>query len=96
MEIKEIIRRWQAGNRAQRRIAALGIGLSRDTVRKYLAAAQAEGIAQDGPAPSEDQLSRLATISLAGTAASGDATSGPTWSRGRTRSTSGSPRTVCR
>ena len=64
MEIKEIIRRWQAGY-TQRRIAA-GTGLSRDTVRKYLAAARAEGVARDGPAPTEDQLSRLATISWLG------------------------------
>jgi len=64
MEIKENIRRWQAGN-SQRRIAA-GTGLSRDTVRKYLAAVQKEGITRDGPAPTEDQLSRLATISWLG------------------------------
>ena len=64
VEIKEIIRRWQAGN-SQRRIAA-GAGLSRDTVRKYLAAVQLEGIARDGPAPTEEQLSRLATISWLG------------------------------
>ena len=64
MEIKEIIRRWQAGN-SQRRIAA-GTGLSRDTVRKYLAAVQLEGIARDGPAATEDQLSRLAAISWLG------------------------------
>ena len=63
MEIREVIRRWQAGN-SQRQIAA-GTGLSRDTVREYLAAAQQEGIARDGPVPTEDQLSRLATISLA-------------------------------
>ena len=64
MEIKEIIRRWQAGDVPGR--IAFGTGLSRNTVRKYLAAAQAEGIAQVGPPPSEDQLSRLATISLSG------------------------------
>ena len=64
MEIKEIIRRWQAKEGPGQ--IAFGTGLSRNTVRKYLAAAQAEGIAQDGPAPSEDQLSRLATISLSG------------------------------
>ncbi len=64
MEIREVIRRWQAGN-SQRQIAA-GTGLSRDTVRKYLAAAQQEGIARDGPVPTEDQLSRLATISQVG------------------------------
>ena len=64
MEIKEIIRRWQAKEGPGH--IAFGTGLSRNTVRKYLAAAQAEGIAQDGPAPTEDQLSRLATISLSG------------------------------
>ena len=65
MEIQEVIRRWQAGN-SLRHIAS-GTGLSRDTVGKYVAAAQAEGIAQDGPAPSEEQLSRLAGVSQAGT-----------------------------
>ena len=40
MEIQEIIRRWQAGD-SQRKIA-LG-GLSRDTIAKYVAAAQDEG-----------------------------------------------------
>ena len=37
MEIQEIIRRWQAGD-SQRKIA-LGTGLSRDTIAKYVAAA---------------------------------------------------------
>ena len=36
MEIKEIIRRWQAGEVPGR--IAFGTGLSRNTVRKYLAA----------------------------------------------------------
>ena len=40
MEIQEVIRRWQAGN-SQRQIA-VGTSLSRDTARKYLAAAQGE------------------------------------------------------
>lgn len=61
MEIQEVIRRWQARN-SLRHIAS-GTGLSRETVRKYVAAAQAEGIAQDGPAPGEEQLSRLAGVS---------------------------------
>ena len=60
MEIKEIIRRWQAKEGPGQ--IAFGTGLSRNTVRKYLGAAQAEGIAQGGPAPTEDQLSRLATM----------------------------------
>ena len=64
MEIQEIIRRWQAGE-GYRRIAS-GTGLSRNTVRKYLSAAKAEGIARDGADPSDDQLSRLAVIGQPG------------------------------
>ena len=64
MEIREVIRRWQAGV-SQGRIVA-GTGLSRNTVRKYLAAAKADGIARDGPIPSEEQLTRLAAISQSG------------------------------
>ena len=64
VEIQEIIRRWQAGE-GYRRIAS-GTGLSRNTVRKYLTAAKAEGIARDGPVPTNDQLSRLAVIGQPG------------------------------
>jgi len=60
----EIIRRWHAGE-GPCQIAA-GTGLSRNTVRKYLAAARLQGITQGGPATTEDQLSRLATISQVG------------------------------
>ena len=64
MEVAEVVRRWRAGN-SQRNIAS-GTGLSRDTVRKYLAAAKEAGVVQEGPAPTEDQLSRLAGISRSG------------------------------
>ena len=64
VEIKEVIRRWQAGG-SRRRIAS-GTGLSKDTVGKYIAAAEALGIARDGPGPGEEQLSRLAIISRSG------------------------------
>ena len=64
MEIKEIIRRWQAGD-SLRHIAA-GTGLSRDTVRKYVVAARQEGITRDGPAPTEEQLIRLVTMGQSG------------------------------
>ena len=64
MEIKEIIRRWQAGEGPGQ--IAFGTGLSRNTVRKYLGAAKAEGIAQEGPVPTEEQLSRLAGIGQSG------------------------------
>ena len=47
VEIKEIIRRWQAGL-SRRRIAA-GTGLSRVTVRRYIEAAEAAGLRPAGP-----------------------------------------------
>ena len=64
MEIQKIIRRWQAGL-SQRRIAS-GMGLSRQTVRRYIDAAEAAGLTPDGPEPSEEQLAALATLSLSG------------------------------
>ena len=64
VEVQEVIRRWQAGG-GQRQIG-VGTGLSRVTVRKYLATAMAAGLEQDGPPPDEVQLSRLAGISRAG------------------------------
>ena len=64
MEIQEIIRRWQAGE-GYRQIA-LGTGLSRNTVRKYLTAAKAEGITREGGSPGEDQLIRLVAIGQPG------------------------------
>ena len=47
MGIAEVVRRWQAGN-SQRNIAS-GTGLSRDTVRKCLGAAEEAGVIQEGP-----------------------------------------------
>ena len=64
MEIAEVIRRWQAGSGPQQ--ISSGTGLSRNTVRKYLAAARAMGIAKDGPPPGEEQLSLLAGIGQSG------------------------------
>ncbi len=64
VEIQEVIRRWQAGS-SQRQIAE-GTGLSRAMVRKYVSAATVVGVLRDGPAPDEEQWSRLAGISRAG------------------------------
>ncbi len=64
MEIAEVIRRWQAGSGSQQ--ISPGAGLSRNTVRKYLAAARAMGIAKDGPPPDGEQLSLLAAIGQSG------------------------------
>ena len=54
VEVKEVIRRWQLGV-SQRRIAS-GTGLSRTTVGRYIAAAEAAGLRTDGPEPDETQL----------------------------------------
>ena len=64
MEIAEVIRRWQAGFGPQQ--IASGTGPSRNTVRKYLAAARAMGITKDGPQTDEVQLSLLAAIGQSG------------------------------
>ena len=64
MEIAEVIRRWQSG--ISLRYIASGTGLSRDTVRRYVAAANEEGLNQNGPSPSEEQLSRLASVGRSG------------------------------
>ena len=64
MEIAEVIRRWQSG--ISLRYIASGTGLSRDTVRRYVAAAKEEGLSLSGPAPSEEQISRLAAIGRSG------------------------------
>ncbi|MYC31360.1 MAG: hypothetical protein F4X65_14945 [Chloroflexi bacterium] len=63
VDVMEVIRRWQEGN-SQRHIA-LGTGLSRDTIRKYLAAAAA-GVEQEGPKPTEEQPSRLVALNKSG------------------------------
>ncbi len=44
----------------------MGTGLSRDTIAKYVAAAQEEGIVRDGLVATAEQLSRLATIGQPG------------------------------
>ena len=64
VEILEVIRRWQAGE-SQRHIAS-GTGLSKNTVGKYISSAQALGMRHDGPEPTDDQLSRLASIGRSG------------------------------
>ena len=64
VEIEEVVRRWQAGE-GLRRIAS-GTGISRITVRKYVAAAEEMGLFPGGASPEEEQLSRLAGISQAG------------------------------
>ena len=64
VDVTEVVRRWQMGD-SQRQTAS-GTGLSRDTVRKYIAAAKELGVSQEGPGPTEEQLSKLAALSWTG------------------------------
>src|SRR5258708_39693204 len=57
MEMVEVIRRWQMGE-SQRAIARAS-GVARETVKKYLGAAEEFGLAANWPPPSEDQVVRL-------------------------------------
>ena len=54
----EIFTHWHAG-RSKNEIAG-SLGLSRNTVRKYLAAAEAAGMAPGGPAVWQEQWAELA------------------------------------
>ena len=92
MEISEVIRRWRIAHR-QRRIAS-GTGLSRDTVVRYITVAEALGVSRQGPEPSEEQLSRLAVVGQPGPREV-DRPTEDVLARGLTRSTGGSPATVC-
>src|SRR5215471_7317637 len=57
MEIVEVVRRWQMGE-SQRAIARAS-GVARETVKKYLRAAEGLGLAANGPPPTEDQVVHL-------------------------------------
>lgn len=64
VEITEIIRRWQAGGSI--RGMARGSGLSRNTIRKYVVAAEACGLKPAGPPPTESQIVSLVQLNVAG------------------------------
>jgi len=65
VEIAEIIRRWQATEGSIRGLSRM-TGLSRATVQKYIQAAQERGLRRDGPPPTEEQLTALMAIGVAG------------------------------
>ena len=64
VELIEVIRRWQTG--LGLRAVARTTGLSRSTVRKYLQAAVAAGVQQQGAPPTEAQLLALAPLNQSG------------------------------
>lgn len=64
VEVREIVRRWQAGSSV--RALARSTGLSRNTVRKYIEVAGRCGLTRDGPAPNDAQLTELVQLNMAG------------------------------
>ena len=64
VEVTEIVRRWQAG--ASIRGLAKATGLSRNTVGKYVQAAEGSGLTRDGPPPTEAELLALIQLNAAG------------------------------
>src|SRR3989442_6430509 len=66
MDMVEVVRRWQMGE-SQRAIARAS-GVARETVKKYLCAAEELGLAANGPPPTEDQVVRLVQVGRGGSA----------------------------
>jgi hypothetical protein len=64
VEVTEMIRRWQAG--ATIRGLARATGLSRNTIKKYILAAQSTGLTNSGPPPTEPQIVSLVQLNVAG------------------------------
>lgn len=64
VEIIEIVRRWQTGV-SVRGLARLS-GLSRNTIRKYILAAQSCGLTSGGSPPGDDQVIKLVQLNMAG------------------------------
>jgi transposase len=59
VEVREIVRRWLGGGSL--RAIARGTGMDRKTVRAYVRAAVAAGVARGGDPPTDEQLARIAT-----------------------------------
>ena len=63
VEITELIRQWPA-HRGIREITR-STGMARNTIRRYLLAAERFGLARDGPEPTESQLLALVQLNSA-------------------------------
>jgi len=62
--IKEVLRQWQGG-RSQRAISG-ATSLSRNTISKYILAAEQSGLRREGPPPTEEQVTGRALQNIAG------------------------------
>src|SRR5688572_17118156 len=75
MQVVEVLRRWRA--RESIRAIAQATGLARNSVRRYVRAAEDLGLAAEGPPPANEQLlvlARLGETAPAGRAAPQHAT----------------------
>jgi transposase len=61
VELQEVIRRWQAGESGRK--IAKATGFARNTVEKYLRAAESLGLSPSGQPPTENELSQLMRLS---------------------------------
>ena len=59
VELREIVRRWQAGEGI--RAMARGTGLDRKTIAEYLRALPAVGLQPGGAPPTDEQLTAIAS-----------------------------------
>jgi transposase len=64
LELRELLRRWQAGESI--RTIARVTGLARNTVGKYLSAAEGLGLSLSGSPATDDQLTRLLALGYTG------------------------------
>ncbi len=64
VEVKEIVRRWQSGEKIQ--VLSRSTGIARNTVKKYIRAARECGLTRDGPPADDFQLAQLVQLNLAG------------------------------
>jgi hypothetical protein len=64
VEITEVVRQWQAG-RGIREVTR-STGISRNTIRRYILAAQSCGLGRDGPPPTDLQLTLLMQVNRSG------------------------------
>lgn len=64
VQVREVIRRWQAGE--SKTASGQVSGVSRRTVGRYVAEAEALGIERDGEPPGEEALARLLQRNHAG------------------------------
>lgn len=72
-ELREIVRRWQAGEGV--RAIARGTGMDRKTITEYLRAAQAVGVPPNRPPPTDELLTAITTARRPGRPSNAEAPS---------------------